>query len=375
MRIGDEAVPWNASAVVVHARISLPPSLAWDNSDFSLEAAGLSPLSASSIEPSEEEDVFNVRFRCSAFQKPLLVTALCKGRILGQLNIPFLTADAFLQSLHIESATVFASLDSHEIACKIVVEGQSSPLTATAILRSPHSLLPLVDFEIAAEFVDQVTHRERVIRLQLDGAQLQGKQASLCATITQSDNVSFQLLGRWRIENRILAHCTIRTISLKHFHESIYLAKSWYSYQKPSSPQDRPLHVSSPSLACFPRACFLLASREPGTAGTCPLELHVNFWQPGRPPLVLRQEMALMDRPSILSPEIAAKGHDIRSFELFLSGRRVGVIPVGFVPTASFTNEGGFRAPESFAWSAWAEEEMADRLGMLMGSVNPSAQP
>ena len=38
----------------------------------------------------------------------------------------------------------------------------------------------------------------------------------------------------------------------------------------------------------------------------------------------------------------------------------------GKAPTAAFTSEGGFKAPQEFLWSAAAEEEMTERLNRLL---------
>jgi hypothetical protein len=366
LRVDAEAVPWNADAVLVHARVSLSPARGWHNSDFELRASGWYPLIAISLVPCEEEDVFEVHFRCPPFQRPMLLTAFCRGNFLGQIRLAYLSADAFLKSLHVEGATAVASLGKLEVPCSTVVEGQSHNFIATAILSSCHSLLPLVDFNLAAEFHEQTTHRRLVIRPRLNAAQLKSRQACLCATIGHRFQVWRELSVRWRVEDRALAHCEIRAISKAAFQESLYVVESRYLYQEVHGALAAAQHLSPPEGDSYPRPCFLLASRELGVAGICPLEVHVHFRQRTRPSMVLRKEMVIMDGPSLFSPVIPVKGEEIRGFELFSQGRLLGALGVGPAPVATFTKEGGFKATEDYAWTAWAEDELVDRLHRLM---------
>ena len=49
-----------------------------------------------------------------------------------------------------------------------------------------------------------------------------------------------------------------------------------------------------------------------------------------------------------------------------MAGRSLGVLSLRPGPEATFTNEGGFKPPPDYTWSAAAEEEMNDRLGRLL---------
>jgi hypothetical protein len=57
----------------------------------------------------------------------------------------------------------------------------------------------------------------------------------------------------------------------------------------------------------------------------------------------------------------------LTGFELRHRGRALGVLSVSPVPSATFNAEGSFKPPPDFAWSNTAEDELAERLGKLMG--------
>jgi hypothetical protein len=370
IRIGEEPVPWNADDIFVHAQISLPPFVDWCKSDFELRAPGWRSQTAISVEKKQEDDLFDVCFRCPSLQGPVLAVLLCQGTRLGRIRLPFLSADNFLSGLRIDAATVVASLRDSEIPCQSLADGQSHHMIATGILCSPTSLLPLIGFEIVAEVEDNDGQAERVIRPRLSAGQLQSKQASLCMTIGQSNRFRGGLRVNWRVGNRILARCSMRNVSRSMFQESIYLVESRYVYQDDPQSMNKESHRATAPENAFPRPCFVLASKEPGLAGVCPLELRVNFRDQARRPMAVLETMVITQTPALFSPKVPVRCGEIRSFELFCAGRMLGVVRVSPAPSASFNREGGFKATEDYLWNAWAEEEVANRLQMLMETDN-----
>jgi hypothetical protein len=62
----------------------------------------------------------------------------------------------------------------------------------------------------------------------------------------------------------------------------------------------------------------------------------------------------------------AADVQSVATFELRQKGEVLGVLSLCPVPTANFTSEGGFKAPNEFAWTPTAEEELSERLSKLL---------
>jgi len=57
----------------------------------------------------------------------------------------------------------------------------------------------------------------------------------------------------------------------------------------------------------------------------------------------------------------------VTGFELRLKDKVLGILPLTPAPTATFSNEGGFKPPADFHWSAAAEDQLKERLGRLLG--------
>jgi hypothetical protein len=116
--------------------------------------------------------------------------------------------------------------------------------------------------------------------------------------------------------------------------------------------------------------CFIVASREPGMAGVAEFEIGVQVPGVDRSPTVLEQSVLITDGPTPVAPGLIPMSElkHASAFELRVKGRVLGVLPLSPVPSATFTAEGGYKAPPEFAWSAAAEDELSERLARLMGA-------
>ena len=108
-------------------------------------------------------------------------------------------------------------------------------------------------------------------------------------------------------------------------------------------------------------------------AGLCPLQVRVQVPGAVKSPVVLEQEVLITDGPTTVAPGTleAADLARVNAFELWLKGTMLGVLSLSPAPMATFSGEGGFKAPQEFSWSAAADEELSDRLGRLMEGREP----
>jgi hypothetical protein len=85
--------------------------------------------------------------------------------------------------------------------------------------------------------------------------------------------------------------------------------------------------------------------------------------------ILQEQEVLLTDGPFPFVPGTLEVGElaQLKHFELRCGREVLGTLPLSPVPTAAFTQEGGFSAPDSFEWSPTADEQLRERLGKLLG--------
>lgn len=366
LTVTGEPIPWNAEAVLVEVAVRLPPSILPHKSDFQLRTAERAPRMAVALFPDSGEGTHRVIFRLPPIQASTPVVVYYQGSVLGQMLLPFLSEETFLRGLRLGSPTLFTRLGDSNVACQTVVEGQYRGLSAGGILTSPTSLLPITDFPLRMEILDRSAGCIQNLSLGLSGPQLLDREALLSVALPSCCGSISSV--RWILGDRLLAHADLRVISSSVFQQSLYLLEGRFCA---SGKQRAPLfrhHL----LACDDtrglRPCFIIASREPGVAGLCQLEVGVQSADANVRSLIGHQEILVTDKPVMFIPDVTSMGDcgQVRAFELLSNGQLLGALPVSPTPAAVFTSEGGFHPAADFDWTRFSEEELVDRLQRLM---------
>lgn len=367
LAVAGEPIPWNADAVLVEAVVRSPSGIL-RKGDFQLRTRDRVPRMAIAVHPDSDPAAVRLVFRLPPIQCPTWVAVHYQGKLLGQVVLPFLSAEAFLQGLCLLSPTVFALLGKSNVACQSLAEGQCRGLSAGGMLAGPTSLLPLCDFDLRVEIGDRGTGCTESIAVPLTGAQLLGKEVSLSVVLPPWPQRPGSCIVRWTLGDRLLGHTEVRVISSAALQQSLYLAESHFHCQGKEGTAHVHHHVPAHEDAKALRPCFLIAGREPGLAALCALEVRVQFRDLTHRPLLCKDEMLVTDRASRYLPNLTAIAdfQQIRAFELYSKGQLLGTLLVTPTPAAKFTSEGGFHAAADFDWTPFTEEELLDRLEKLM---------
>jgi hypothetical protein len=368
LTVADEPIPWNAEAVLVEAWIRFPPGMTLRKNDLQLLTPDRVPRPATTLHADAEEGIVRAVFRLPPIQGPTKATVQYQGNPLGQVLLPYLAADVFLRDLSLRSPTLFALLGNYNVACQTLVEDQCRGLSAGGILASPTSLLPLSDFNLRVEIADRRTGRTQSASVPFTGSQLVGKEASLSVILPTWPQGVGTCSTRWILGDRLLAHAEVRVISQSAFQQSLYLGEGRFLSQGKEGAALFRHHLLARDDTKGLRPCFLIASREPGMAGACTLEVRVQFRDPNLRPLLCKHEMLVTDRASLCIPNLTTVGdfQQIRAFELLSKGQLLGALPVRPTPAAGFNSEGGFHSAADYDWTPFTEEELLDRLERLM---------
>jgi hypothetical protein len=368
LRVADEPIPWNAETVVVEAVVRLPHGLAWQKGDFQLEFPGRPPLMALAVHPAEQEREFRFVFRLPPLRRPLAGVLTFRHHQLASVALPFLSADTFLNSLSVEAPALVANLGKHTVACRAFMEDQCEGLSACGVLTSPTALLPILDYETIIEFASLRGGLTQRVQLCLTSAQLVSTHAVFSAMPPQWPLLSGPCAVRWIVKHRELAQASVQALTPVSFQRSLYLVESHYQYEDSYG-----VTITSHHLPVHPerhriRISFLVASREPGVAALCPLEVRMQLRDGSRRTLLLENEMLVTDGPTtcVTAPIAGEDFQQTRSFELLSQGRLLGVLSACHTPAATFTSEGGFHLSPDCEGVRFSEEELVDRLKKLM---------
>jgi hypothetical protein len=364
----DQPIPWSAEAVLVEASVRLAASTPRRKADFQLRLAGQEPLPAEILRRQEGDDLHRVLFRLPPPAATTGADLLWRNHLLGQVALPILSREEFLQKLRVEMPTLFVRLGDESVACKTYVSSQCKGILVSALVTSPTSLVPLLDMDLQVEFRPVRGTSGYRVPARLCSSQLEGKRALITVAPRKFPRRIGSWVANWLLGNHTLVSQPIKAISQRTFQRSLRVSDTRYVFQTKKGEINLARHV--PPLEGLVRLgpCFLMCSREAGMAGLCQVRVHAQVSGAVQPPLLLEQEVLITDGPTMVAPgtlDVADVGQ-VSGFDVSVKGHSLGQLPLRPAPTASFTCEGGFKTPHDFSWSTAAEEELNERLTRLL---------
>jgi hypothetical protein len=372
LTVSDQPIPWNAEVVLVEAMLRLPSAVARRKADFQIVLPGQAPVAAESLRRQEGDDRYRLFFRVPTPPRTSPAEITWRNQRLGQMTLPILGLEEFLDRLRVQMPTLFVRLEHQNVACQTFVSTQCKGLMASALLSSPTSLVPLVDMGLKVEFRSERGGSVLSVPAQLNSSQLGDRQALVAIVPRRFPRRIGTWQATWMLADRPLATQRIRAISQRQFQRSLRVSEAQFVVQPIKGKVN--VYRQMPPLEQIARAGprFLVSSSEMGMAGLCKLQVRVQVAGAVQPPLVLEQDVLITDGPTEVLPGTldAADLTQVTSFELQLKGNVLGTLSTSPIPVASFTGEGGFKAPVDFAWSAAADEELSERLARLLEDRN-----
>jgi hypothetical protein len=386
LTLNDQPIPWNAEAVLVEASMRLPSNKCRKKTDFQIRLSGprgepslregdgtvTGMVPADQLRRVENEDRWRVSFRLPPPNATVTAELLYKDQHLGQLTLPFLSRDEFVQHLRLQMPTVSARIGADTVACQTFVTSQCKGVVISALLDSPTSLAPLLDLDLQVEFSCERGGPVQRMPAVLCSSQLAGKHALATVVPRKLPRRQGTYTAAWMIGEQVLATQKVRGITQRTFQRSLRISDTRFVSQ--SKTGGVRLSRQTPPLDQVERLgpCFLVSSGEAGMAGLCHLHIAAQVAGAVQPPLLLEQTVLITDGPTMVAPGTVdmADLKQVSGFEIRTKSRVLGVLSLSPAPAATFTNEGGFKAPQEFTWSAAAEDEMTERLNRLLEGRN-----
>jgi hypothetical protein len=379
LTLENQPIPWNAEAVVVEAAVRLPPAASRNKSDFTLRLAAAAGgadgvIVAETLRQDEADAPARLFFRLPVPPASTSAEVFWRQRSLGRVDLPVLSADAFLQQLSLQHPTVSAVLGGQIVVCQTFVNTQCQGLLASALLTSPTSLAPVVDLGLRVELHREDGEPLASAPVPLTSGQLRSRQTLASASLPKPRRIG-PCVVRWVAGDRVLATQRVRGISRKQFLQSLRISATRFVMQNEkgefSVVRTLPCQDGAPTLQGAVRAgpCFLVTSGESGMAGLATLQVRAQVAGALQPPLMQEQKVLVTDGPMPFAPGTldAADLGQVQHFTLESALGRLGLLPLAPAPAAHFNSEGGFVPADDFTWSPAAEEQYNERLSKLLG--------
>lgn len=372
LTLHDQPIPWNAESVLVEASLRLPTA-ARRRTDFTLRWPEIAePFVAESLTKAENDDRHRLFFRLPVPTKTIEVELHWRSHRIAQLTLSFLSQDEFLRNLRLHLPTLTVRLGDRSICATSFVANQCRGMLASAVLRSPTSLVPLIDLGLHVRFRSDRGNTFDDVPVFLSSSQLASREVLLTVQPPKVPKKMGEWSALWRLGEMILASQRIRGISKRVFYQSIRMLDARFVIGDSSGRLS--VYRQLPALTQVTRVgpCFLLSSREPGIASSCTLQVYAHVHGALQPQALWEESVLLTDGPTPFVPGTVdvADLHQLTGFELRAGRTVLGVLPLSPIPEATFNSEGGFKPPSDYTWTPSAEEELAERLAKLMENPN-----
>ncbi|MFO0851471.1 MAG: hypothetical protein U0871_23370 [Gemmataceae bacterium] len=362
-------VPWNADAVVVELLAKLPPA-ARVRADFAVRVPGREPAPAELVRKDDDPSGrFRVFFRIPPPQVSTDAEILWKHRLLATVPLPVVGPEQFAAGLRLTHPTLAVRVGGQAVPAQTFVAAQCRGLTAAAVVRSPVGLAPLAELGLKVLFRADRGGYEHLVPVPLTGPQLAAREALVTATPPKLPRRVGNYAVTWLAGDQVLLAQRAAGVTAKRFVQSLRVSDARFAVADKGGTVRPARHAPLAGQADRVGPCFVLASREPGAAAVLPLQVAAVLPGAVRLPVLLDQTVLITDGPTVVAPGLiaAAELAGLTGFELRYKEQVLGVLSLSPVPSANFTAEGAFKPPPDFSWSPTAEDELADRLGKLMG--------
>jgi hypothetical protein len=366
-------VPWNADAVVVELLAKLPPA-ARVRADFAFRVPGREPVPAELVRKDDDpSNRYRVFFRVPPPPASTDAEILWKHRLLATVPLPVVGPDQFAAGLRLSHPTLAVRIGGQSVPAQTFIAAQCRGLTAAAVLRSQVGLAPLADLGLKVLFRADRGGSEHLIPVPLTGPQLAAREALVTATPPKLPRQVGGFTVTWLAGDQVLLVQRAAGVTAKRFVQSLRVSDARFAVADKAGAVRPARHAPAAGEADRVGPCFVLASREPGAAAVLPLQVTAVVPGAVRPPALFDQPVLITDGPTLVAPGLVDTSDlsGLTGFELRYREQVLGVLSLSPVPAASFTAEGVFKPPPDFAWSPTAEDELADRLGKLMGDGGP----
>ncbi|MCZ2344013.1 MAG: hypothetical protein LC104_19790, partial [Bacteroidales bacterium] len=362
------AVPWNAENVSVEVLLNVHSS-SRHRSDFLLRIPGLSPITAEQF----RQDTANPRLHRLTFRLPtpsnrVMADLTWKHKLLTTISIPILTEAQFLSELQFSHATTAVRLRDTVVPAQTFISSQCKNLLTSVVLRSPTGLAPLADLGIAVVFESARTGQKQTVPVPLTSTQFATSSALLTAVAPTTPRTAGDYTITWTVSGRPVVTQRVTAITQRRFLQSLRVLEARFVVAEVDGGVRTVRQPPAVGENARIGPCFILVSREVGSAAVLDLDVGTQISGSARNTSVLQQNILITDGPTVFAPGLLEPSEleSVIGFELRYKAYSLGVLSFRPVPSATINAEGAFKPAPDFTWSSGAEEELTSRLSKLM---------
>ena len=355
LKVVSPVIPWFAESVFLEVAIRFPDKFLCSASDFSLHVGRSFSILGNhlNINDAAGHKAGKVAFQLDNLLQDSKAKIYFKKKLISEIEIPFLTKEAFLASVEVQSPALHCNFDSQIVSCQSFLMSGCKGVSVSALLSSKYGtdFFYNLDASISID-VGQGIPTTLVTRIPIAG--ISQKSIPVVFPIGSVPKKIGNMKVSYLLEGVKVGSMICQGITSSSFSKMILVNRQSFVVWKKNGELDfvDDLPQLEPEVRFGP--CFWIGTKVDGLAGFADIKIQgylhgshqpLCFWE-GK---VLATSTPALIAPVNLGPE---SFKEISYFEVLSGKNSIAMIKLGSKPTVQFTAEGTIASADVFASTA-----------------------
>lgn len=355
LKVVSPVIPWFAESVFLEVAIRFPDKFLCSASDFSLHVGRSFSILGNhlNINDAAGHKAGKVAFQLDNLLQDSKAKIYFKKKLISEIEIPFLTKEAFLASVEVQSPALHCNFDSQIVSCQSFLMAGCKGVSVSALLSSKYGMDFFYNLDASISIdVGQGIPTTLVTRIPIAG--ISQKSIPVVFPIGSVPKKIGNMKVSYLLEGVKVGSMICQGITSSSFSKMILVNRQSFVVWKKNGELD--FVDDLPQLETEVRfgPCFWIGTKVDGLAGFADIKIQgylhgshqpLCFWE-GK---VLATSTPALIAPVNLGPE---SFKEISYFEVLSGKNSIAMIKLGSKPTVQFTAEGTIASADVFASTA-----------------------
>ena len=355
LKVLSPVIPWFAETIFLEVAIRFPDKFICSASDFSLHIGRTFSIPGTElhINDAEGHKVGKITFQLDNLLKDSKAKIYFKKKLISEIEIPFLSKEAFIASVEVHSPALFCNFDGQVVSCQSFLMSNCKGASVSASLSSKYGLVFLANLD-ASISIDAGTEIPTTLVAKIPNVDIGQPCVPIVFPLGSLPKKTGNMKVSFMLEGIKIGSMICQGITSNSFSKMMLVSKQSCVVWKKNG--DLEFVDELPQLESEVRfgPCFWIGTKVDGLAGFADIKIQgylhgshqpLCFWE-GK---VLATSTPALIAPVNLGPE---SFKEISYFEILSGKNSIAMIKLGSKPTVQFTSEGTIASADVFASTA-----------------------
>ncbi len=355
LKVVSPVIPWFAEKIFLEVSIRFPDKFLCSATDFSLQLGKSSSILGNNLQISEAvgHKAGKVVFQLDNLLKNCKAKIYFKKKLISEIDIPFLTKEAFLASVEVHSPALHCNFDGQIVSCQSFLMAGCKGVSVSGMLSSKYGagFFSSLDVSILIDVGSQIPTS---LVAKVPNVEVSQSYIPIVFPVGALPKKIGNMKISYLLEGVKICSLICQGITANSFSKMIGVSKQSFVVWKKNGELEfsDELCELEPEVRFGP--CFWIGTKVDGLAGFADIKIQgylhgshqpLCFWE-GK---VLATSTPALMAPVNLGPE---SFKEISYFEILSGKNSIAMIKLGSKPTVQFTAEGTIASADVFATTA-----------------------